>query len=260
MGLEPLPATDCAISFSRPITLVGTAKTGNNSPVRNRLRSNVETSNDPDLALARRCCDPNSDEFEAAFEALYRRYRDRVYSIAYRITGNATDAMDVVQESFSLLFRRIEGFRGEALFSTWLFRIVVNCAIDSKRQLRSGILGRTGSLDAESASEPADLDVDGPLASAETLELGDHVQQGILRLSPKLRAILVLRYLEHQSYEQLSVTMDVSMGTIKSRLARAHLALQKVLKGTLEPFGFQQDEAGNYSAEQGPDEISEGVA
>jgi len=222
----------------------------------------VETPTDPDLALVERCCDPDSDAFEAAFEALYRRYRDRVYSLAYRITGNSTDAMDVVQEAFSLLFRKIPGFRGEALFSTWLFRIVVNCAIDSRRQKRSGILGRTGSLEADHVREPSERDVGGPQEAAESHELGDHLHQSILRLSPKLRAILVLRYLEHQSYEQLAATLEMSMGTVKSRLARAHVALEKVLKGTLEPFGFQQDSHGEYSGPSGsgPASSSEGVA
>lgn len=222
----------------------------------------METPIDPDLALVERCCDPDSDAFEAAFEALYRRYRDRVYSLAYRVTGNATDAMDVVQEAFSLLFRKISEFRGEALFSTWLFRIVVNCAIDSRRQQRSGILGRTGSLEAGNIREPSERDAGGPPEVAESHELGDHLHRSILRLSPKLRVILVLRYLEQQSYEQLAATLEMSMGTVKSRLARAHLALQKVLKGTLEPFGFQQDSHGEYSTSpgSGPDGTSEGVA
>ena len=76
---------------------------------------------------------------------------------------------------------------------------------------------------------------------------GDHVHDRIQRLSPKFRAILVLRYLEHQSYEQLCETIGVSMGTVKSRLARAHIALQAELAGTLEPFGYRADTAGNYS-------------
>lgn len=170
--------------------------------------------------------------------------------------------MDVIQETFSLLFRKIPAFRGEALFSTWLFRIVVNCAIDSRRQKRAGILGRTGSLEAENVRLPSEGDADGPAESAESLELGDHVHQSIQRLSPKLRAILVLRYLEHQSYEQLCETLEMSMGTIKSRLARAHVALQAVLKGTLEPFGFHQGADGEYTNPKGPgpDSISEGVA
>ena len=206
----------------------------------------MEPQTDPDLALVERCQNPDSDEFEAAFEALYHRYRDRVYSIAYRITGTATDAMDVVQEAFSLLFHKVSGFRGESLFRTWLFRIVVNCSIDSRRQARTGIQQRTGSLSTLPFGEEPQAAESGPGATAESGELGAHVHGCIQKLSPKLRAVLVLRYLEGQTYEELSATLRVSMGTVKSRLARAHAALQRVLDGTLEPFGYEPDGSGGY--------------
>ncbi|MEM7199866.1 MAG: sigma-70 family RNA polymerase sigma factor [Planctomycetota bacterium] len=193
---------------------------------------------DSDLRLVRACQDPDSDAFDAAFEALYGRYRDRVYSIAYRITGSATHAMDVMQESFCLLFRKIESFRSDARFSTWLFRLVVNCSIDHMRHERARGGGRA--VELSQAEAPADP-LHGPRERAESRELGDHVQRAIGRLSPKLRAVLVLRYLEGQSYEELSQTLDVSMGTVKSRLARAHLALEKQLRGTLEVFGIPED-------------------
>ena len=210
-----------------------------NNPVSGSHQTHVESYIDPDQALIARCKRLDSEEFEAAFEALYHRYRDRVYSIAYRITGTVADAMDVVQESFSVLFRRISDFRGEALFSTWLFRIVVNCAIDSKRRGRSSIQRRTSSFSQLApGAEPADDESDGPLDAAQTGELGEHVHESIQRLSPKLRAILVLRYLEGLSYEELCVALDLSMGTVKSRLARAHVGLQSVLAGTLEAFGY----------------------
>lgn len=200
----------------------------------------MTTRKDPDLELVQRCREVDSDEFEPAFEALYHRYKDRVYSIAFRITGTSTDAMDVVQEAFSLVFRNIGGFRGDSLFSTWLFRLVVNCAIDSTRQRRGVIQSRTSSLSLLPEGERQIEDAaDGPAAHAETDELGAHVHRSLQRLSPKLRAILVLRYLEGLSYEDLAQALQVSMGTVKSRLARAHVAIQRVLDGTLEPFGYQ---------------------
>jgi RNA polymerase sigma-70 factor (ECF subfamily) len=208
----------------------------------------VESRTDPDLALVARCKDPSSDDFEAAFEVLYSRYRDRVYTIAYRITGKNADAMDVVQETFSLLFRKVGEFRGEALFSTWLFRIVVNCAIDSRRQRGSAVLRRTTSLQQrDDEPEPPDEGGVGPADKAQASELGDHVHVCLQRVSPKFRAILVLRYLEEMSYEELCDALELSMGTVKSRLARAHMALQRELVGTLEPFGYRADTAGNYS-------------
>jgi RNA polymerase sigma-70 factor (ECF subfamily) len=97
-----------------------------------------------------------------------------------------------------------------------------------------------------------------PEDAAELGELGDHVHGSIQKLSPKLRAVLVLRHLEHQNYDELCATLGLSMGTVKSRMARAHVALQRELAGTLEPFGYQADTDGNYSS--GSDHGQEGVA
>lgn len=228
-----------------------------------RVRPNpVELSRDPDLELIKACQRPESDEFEAAFEALYHKYRDRVYSIAYRITGRAVDAMDVVQECFSLLFRRIETFRFDAMFSTWLFRIVVNCSIDQVRRQRSWsgehVGGGLANLE-DLGSEPVDQDP-GPGETAQANELGNHVQASIQKMSPKLRAILVLRYLEGMSYEDLAGTLALSMGTVKSRLARAHIAMERVLSRRLDAFGFPVGilQAGATASSEG--KAGEGVA
>lgn len=186
----------------------------------------MELVRDPDTELVAACRHPEHEGFEAAFEQLYLKYRDRVYSIAFRVSGSAADAMDIVQEAFSLVFRKLDSFRSNSLFSTWLFRIVVNCSIDLKRREHSRRFWRS---DQElGGEEPADPSV-GPVGKAETSELALQVQEAIQELSPKLRAILALRYLEEMSYEDLAVTLGLSMGTVKSRLARAHIALERVL-------------------------------
>jgi len=199
----------------------------------------VQLVRDPDYQEIKSCQDATGDDFERAFEVLFRRYRHRVYSIAFRITGSSADAMDVVQEAFSLVFRKVEGFRFDSLFSTWLFRIVVNCSIDHRRREHGRAARATRTVTNLGDEEPADP-VAGPAAKAETRELGDHVQLGIQQLSPKLGAILVLRYLEGMSYEDLAATLQLSMGTVKSRLARAHIALEKQLRGTLAPYGVPE--------------------
>lgn len=189
----------------------------------------MHPSPDPlDQDLVQACRDPNNDRFDAAFEALYRRYRDRVYAIAYRVTGNTVDALDAAQESFATLFRKIAGFREDSAFSTWLFRLVVNCSIDLVRSRTAR--RRTLSLETvDEIGEPATEGVDPPSAAARG-ELGELVHRGLQQLSPKLRAALALRYLEGMSYEELGVTLEVSIGTVKSRLARAHVALEGVLR------------------------------
>lgn len=189
-------------------------------------------------ALIEACRDIQRDDFDDAFAELYRRYRDRVYSIAFRMTGNAVDAMDVVQDSFRVLFLKIDSFRFDAKFSTWLFRIVVNCSIDMQRRESARSHGRTTSLGAIDAHQEPSDDTPDPADLASSSELGAHVHRALARLSPKLRAVLVLRYLEGMSYEQLAETLQIQLGTVKSRLARAHMALEGLLSGTLDAFGY----------------------
>ncbi len=185
----------------------------------------VELVRDPDADLVDACRQPDSEGFEHAFETLFTRYRDRVYAIAFRITGSAVDALDVVQDAFALVFRKLDGFRGGALFSTWLFRIVVNCSIDHRRRTHPRLVaGEIGAND-----DPIDETPD-PRERAATRELGDQVQVAISQLSPKLRVILALRYLEDMSYDELAATLGLSLGTVKSRLARAHIALEQVVR------------------------------
>jgi RNA polymerase sigma-70 factor (ECF subfamily) len=201
------------------------------------VTEHLDTRTDDQLVAA--CRDIQRDEFELAFEELYRRYRDRAFGIAYRITGTATDAMDAVQDAFRVLFQKISTFRFDSRFSTWLFRIVVNCSIDLRRRERSRAVRHGVSLTAlDPLAEPA-ADQDDPSELAESSELGSHVHGALQRLSPKLRAVLVLRYLEGLSYEELADVLEVQLGTVKSRLARAHVALERVLHGTVEKFGYE---------------------
>lgn len=194
-----------------------------------------------DLELIRRCQADAGKEFEERFGELYHAYKDRVYNVAYRITGNSTDALDASQETFAILFRKIRDFRFQSKFSSWVYRIAVNASIDLCRRTSSrGI----ASLDAmsedpqESRDARASLPEDGhavrPRAAAERSELSSDVQVAIQRLSPKLRTIIVLRYLENLSYEEVAEVLNCSIGTVKSRLARAHAALEPLLMRVCE--------------------------
>jgi len=191
-----------------------------------------------DQQLIELCRRVEDDRFELAFEELYARYRDRVYSIAYRMTGTTTDALDVVQDSFRVLFLKISSFRFDSQFCTCLFRIVVNCSIYFHRRAKARSQRRGVSLTlVESGSEPSDEAPD-PVARAEAAELGAHVHAALQRMSPKLRAVLVLRYLEGLSYEELADALQIQLGTVKSRLARAHVAPESLLSGSLAQFGY----------------------
>lgn len=199
---------------------------------------------DPDRALVLACqADPDGG-FQGAFREVYERFKDRVYNACFRITGNATDALDASQETFGILYRKIGDFRFESKFSSWLYRIAVNASIDLKRRTASRPMP---SLDAmlrssdgggpEQRARVLDLKDEAneaPTAAASRHELEADIQRGIDRLSPKMRAIIVLRYLEGLSYDEIAETLAISLGTVKSRLSRAHAALDRELTPLLD--------------------------
>ncbi|MEX1023745.1 MAG: sigma-70 family RNA polymerase sigma factor [Planctomycetota bacterium] len=195
-------------------------------------------SADPDAKLVLACQATRPTALEGVFRELYERYKDRVFNVCYRITGNSTDALDASQETFGVLYRRIGEFRHQSRFSSWVYRIAVNASIDLRRRSRNR---RFVSLDSiqdsggsDSRFEIEDERVEMPMASATRRELELEVQRAISRLSPKLRAVTVLRYVENLSYEQLAETLEISLGTVKSRLSRAHDALDRELTPVLD--------------------------
>ncbi len=199
---------------------------------------NVAT--DPDLLVVQACQQNPGRGLEGPFRDLYELYKDRVYNVCFRITGNPTDALDASQETFGILFRKLPGFRFESRFSSWMYRIAVNASIDLKRRSQSRLtrsLERIQELPGSTHRnrfEPADVLSEAPPQAASRHELEHEVQRAIMALSPKLRAITVLRYVENLSYEQISETLGISMGTVKSRLARAHEMLDLVLTPVLD--------------------------
>jgi RNA polymerase sigma-70 factor, ECF subfamily len=195
--------------------------------------------NDPDRALIESCQGSSPNGLQGSFRALYELYKDRVYNVCYRITGNATDALDASQETFGIAFRKIGEFRFESKFSSWVYRIAVNASIDIKR--RSGarwLASLDGSREPDGIELPRvdlrDERTELPFAAASRHELEDEIQQAISRLSPKMRAITVLRYVENLSYDEIAETLHISIGTVKSRLSRAHQALDRELTPVLD--------------------------
>jgi len=193
---------------------------------------------DPDAELVVACQQTETPSLQGDFRQLYDRFKDRVYNVCYRITGNPTDALDASQETFGIIFRRIREFGFRSRFSSWVYRIAVNASIDLRRRSRTR---RFASLEAAHEAggdagryEFRDHKVEMPSHTASRREFEDEVQRAIDRLSPKLRTIVVLRYLENLTYEEVSETLKVSLGTVKSRLARAHDALVRELTPVLD--------------------------
>jgi len=161
-----------------------------------------------------------------AFRALYEAYKDRVYSIAFHFFQADPDAAgEVTQHVFLKLMREIARFRGEAAFSTWLYRLVVNACVDRSRGRRAEVVG----------TDPVTLDAMGaaPAPSHEEMfarrEVASSVQRAIAALPPKLRAAILLRYFEDLSYSDMAAAMNCSIGTVASRLSRGHRLLAKRL-------------------------------
>jgi len=194
---------------------------------------------DPDVEIVLACQGEALEALDGPFKVLYDRFKDRVYNVCYRITGNGTDALDASQETFGILYRKVGAFRFESRFSSWVYRIAVNASIDlmrrtSSRRLASLDAAREGSAGDGARFDLPDEGVEMPMASASRQELEAEIQRAIDRLSPKLRAITILRYTESLSYEEISETLEVSLGTVKSRLARAHGALDRELSPVLD--------------------------
>ena len=162
-----------------------------------------------------------------AFAQLVRLYENKVYSLALRMCGNPEDAADAAQEAFLAAWKGLPRFRGEAGFSTWLYRLTSNAAIDHLRRVKRQ-RGEV-SLDGGGPGLDAVDDAPSPQAQAEETELREAVAEGLSMLSEDHRQALLLRELRGLSYEEIASELRVDLGTVKSRISRARGSLRKIL-------------------------------
>lgn len=180
---------------------------------------------DPTL-LERRSLEAARRGDVAAFNALVELHQRLVFNVAYRILGNPDEAADAAQEAFVSAFRAVRDFRGENV-RAWLLRIAVNACYD---QLRRDKRQRASSLEA--LSEAAEMDVSppdrgpGPEEAALTTETAEQIQAALDRLPDDQRAIVVLCDVHGLSYEEAAESLEVAVGTVKSRLSRARARLR----------------------------------
>jgi RNA polymerase sigma-70 factor (ECF subfamily) len=158
-----------------------------------------------------------------AFRFLFETYQDRVFSIALRYSGDRAVALDIAQDVFLKLLSSIQDFREEAGFESWLYRIVVNRCLDHRRRGRRILAFFENLADVFRASGESALE--GLLRT----EKQDHVHRVVGKLPPEQRIVIVLRYTEGLSYEQIAAILGLSQGTVASRLNRAHKALERQL-------------------------------
>lgn len=172
-----------------------------------------------------------------AFDLLVEKYQDRVYDLAYRITGHHADAQDAAQDAFVKAYLALGTFRGDAAFSTWLHRIAVNAAYDAVRRRPPA-----GSQPVEAAAAAVD-----PLGDrAERVEARGRILLAIAALPLEQRAVVVLRDIQGWSYEEIAAIAEIPLGTVRSRLARGRQALKAAL-ADLAPVDSRAYAGGNAS-------------
>jgi RNA polymerase sigma-70 factor, ECF subfamily len=173
---------------------------------------------------------------EEAFETLMHLYKAPVYNIAYRVLGDPSEAADAVQETFLKIYKGIKSFRGECGLKTWIYKIAISETLNRQRWWKRWRRRATVSLDqpvglGQGSSvpfEPPDSHP-GPEAYIVAKETEQAVQRALGQLNLEFRLVIVLRDIEGLSYEDVSETLGISLGTVKSRLWRGRLELKKEL-------------------------------
>jgi RNA polymerase sigma-70 factor, ECF subfamily len=177
---------------------------------------------DPDHGLVSRA--QKGDK--TALGKLIGKYYDMAFAVAYGVLNQREEAQDVAQNVLLKVSKDIQNFHGKSKFKTWLYRVVVNAAIDATRR-------RKPADSIEAVPEPRSHQ-SGPLESASQAESAVIVREALEHLTPEHKTVLVLREWDGQSYEEIAETLEVTVGTVMSRLFYARKNLEKVLRTKLK--------------------------
>lgn len=169
----------------------------------------------------------------AAYEEMVNRYWGRIFAMVFQLLKNRQDAEEVTQDAFVRAHRGLENFRGDSSFSTWLFQIATNLARNKYwywwRRKRGSTLSLEETFVAEGEGTLLDIfpaEGETPTDAAVTQEFVDRVSECMASLNPRHREILELRNIRNLSYEEISDLLGISIGTVKSRIARARESLK----------------------------------
>lgn len=174
-----------------------------------------------------------------AMDALIQKHQARAYQYAYRLTKDVEEASDVVSEAFVRVYRALGNFKGESAFTTWLYRILTNCYLDMRKKQNSR---RTISLDDSQPTEDGDLQLQvedtapTPHQHAESRERIRTISAAVDELPEYQKAMIMMYHVEMLSYEEIAESLDLPIGTVKSRLNRARTTLRERL--SIEPELF----------------------
>lgn len=179
-----------------------------------------------------------------AFEQLVLKYQDKIYTLAVRMVRDREEASDLAQEAFLRAWQNLGSFQGNSSFGTWLHRLATNVCLDYlRKQTRRQEIATAVSLDDETAGwmEPADFSQD-PQRKIEEEQLQQAVSKGLEKLPEHHRRPLVMREVAGLSYQEIAGALNVDLGTVKSRIARARMHLRKIL---LEDGNLFEEETSN---------------
>jgi len=179
-------------------------------------------------------------EQEASFEQVFERYHPMVYNLTYRILGDREEALDVSQEVFICVYRKLHRFRWESSLKTWIYRIALNRASNRfrwwKRLKRYGTISLDGwAVPEEKRSLAKSLAAPGRSPEDKVLERerGAEIGRALTRLPIQQRVAVIMRDIEGLSYEEIASALQVSLGTVKSRISRGREELKRRLNGVL---------------------------
>jgi RNA polymerase sigma-70 factor, ECF subfamily len=176
---------------------------------------------------------------EEAYEALLARFQQPIYNLVYRLINDPADTSDVVQEVFLKVFRSIDHFRGQSSLKTWIYRIAINEAYNHRRWF-SRHRKQEVALEPETESTRPWLDsICDPARDPYELALNEErhqlIESALREINSDFRAAVVLRDLEDMSYEEISDVLEISLGTVKSRILRGRDSLRRVLVSQVDP-------------------------
>lgn len=195
----------------------------------------IELAHDDDAVLIARSKQGDRE----AFNLLVDRYSTQIYNFAYRMTNKHEDAQDIYQDAFIHAFKGIKNFRADSQFSTWLYRIVRNVFLDEQKRRRSRpAVSLEENIETEDGSIAREVEDDAP-SPEEVVQQNERrrlVQAAIAQLPERQREILTLYDLQGLSYEEIASTLEINVGTVKSRLNRARRSLRDRLVPVKELF------------------------
>jgi len=172
---------------------------------------------------------------QAAFDELVEEFRKPLYNLAYHWTNNKEDALDICQNAFIKMYKILGRWQPRASLFTWLYRVVINMAIDlGRKKARHPLVPLEGTDPDKPEIEIADTKTAGPFSSARMRELNQNIQQAILKLPPRQQKAFVLRHLEGLSIAEIAQIMRCSAGAVKAHIFQAVRKLRKKLKPLVE--------------------------